>query len=98
MLSQARNRKTNFREKGTEGNQYMARRISSSSSGGRASRPSWGGPLLSIPPTLPRLFCFVSDTELLGTVQDPAYELEEAVKIFGINYINNITVDFPAYD
>jgi hypothetical protein len=32
----------------------------------------------------------------LGTVLDPAYELEEAVKIFEINHINYITVDFPA--
>ncbi len=46
----------------------MARRISSSSSGGRASTPSWGGPLLSIPPAHPRHFCIVPDTELLGTV------------------------------
>jgi hypothetical protein len=43
------------------------------------------------PPT-PDFFGFFPDTELLGTVQDPAYELE-AVKIFEINYI---TVDFPA--
>jgi hypothetical protein len=64
--------------------------------GGQGLHTQLRGPLLSIPPTHPGLFCFVPDTELLGMVEEPAYELEEAVKIFEINYINYITVDFPA--
>ncbi len=57
--------------------------------------PAEGGPLSNLP-THPILFFFVPDTELLGTVHDPACELEEAVNFFEINYINYITVDFPA--
>ncbi len=54
------------------------------------------GAALINPTRPPQTFVLYRIQNFLGMVQDPAYELEEAVKIFEINYINYITVDFPA--